>query len=64
MLSAKKIIALSLLEDHALNDITSDLTIPKNTLVTFEINARAEIIFCGAEIILEVFSQLKNPLRK
>jgi nicotinate-nucleotide pyrophosphorylase len=63
MLSAKKIIALSLLEDRALNDITSDLTIPKNTLVTFEINAREEIIFCGAEIISEVFLQLKKSTK-
>lgn len=60
MLTLKKIITAALLEDHALNDITSDLIIPKNTLVTFEINAREEIIFCGAEIILEVFSQLKK----
>ncbi len=63
MPSTKKIITAALLEDRALNDITSDLTIPKNTLVNFEINAREEIIFCGAEIILEVFSQLKKSTK-
>lgn len=56
----KKIITTAILEDRAFHDITSDLTIPKNTLVTFEINTREEIIFCGAEIISEVFSQLKK----
>jgi nicotinate-nucleotide pyrophosphorylase (carboxylating) len=60
MLNTKKLITTALLEDRALADITSDLTIPKNTLVTFEINAREEIIFCGTEIISEVFSQLKK----
>lgn len=59
----EKIITTALLEDRALNDITSDLTIPKNTLVTFEINAREEIIFCGAEIISEVFLQLKKSTK-
>ena len=63
MLTLKKIITTALLEDHALNDITSDLTIPKNALVNFEINAREEIIFCGAEIISEVFLQLKKSTK-
>lgn len=63
MSEPKKIITSALLEDRAFNDITSDLTIPKNTLVNFEINAREEIIFCGAEIISEVFSQLKKSTK-
>jgi nicotinate-nucleotide pyrophosphorylase (carboxylating) len=63
MLTLKKIVTTALLEDRAFDDITSDLTIPKNTLVTFEINAREEIIFCGAEIISEVFLQLKKSTK-
>lgn len=56
----KKIVAAALLEDRALKDITSDLTIAPNRQITFEINAREQIIFCGKEAISEVFSQLKN----
>ena len=58
----KKIIAEALLEDFAFDDITSDLTIPQNRLVAFEINSREQIIFCGKPLIEEVFLQLKkNP---
>ena len=55
-----KIVKIALREDCAFNDATSDLTSPKNSFITFEINAREEIIFCGKEIISEVFSQLQN----
>ena len=55
-----KIVKIALREDCAFSDVTSDLTIPKNSEITFEINAREDIIFCGKDVILEVFSQLKN----
>lgn len=58
--SLKKIIKIALDEDRVFNDVTSDLTIPQNSIITFEINAREEIIFCGKTVILEVFSQLKK----
>ncbi len=59
----KKIVAEALREDCAFDDITSDLTIPKNRLVTFEINPREQIVFCGKSIIEEVFSQLKKSTK-
>jgi nicotinate-nucleotide pyrophosphorylase (carboxylating) len=59
----KKIIETALKEDDVLNDITSDLTIAKNNIVTFEIAAREKIIFCGVDVILEVFSQLKSSAK-
>jgi nicotinate-nucleotide pyrophosphorylase (carboxylating) len=59
-MSLKKIIQNALIEDCALNDITSDLTIPNNAAVSFEIKARRDIVFCGKEIILETFLQLQN----
>ncbi|MBP7710028.1 MAG: carboxylating nicotinate-nucleotide diphosphorylase [Rickettsiales bacterium] len=55
-----KIVANALQEDCAFNDVTSDLTIAKNSLVAFEIKAREEIIFCGKDIVSEVFLQLKK----
>jgi len=59
-MSVKKIIQNALVEDCATNDITSDLTISKNTSISFEINARQDLIFFGKDIILETFAQLKN----
>ncbi len=56
----RKIVKIALEEDCAFDDITSDLTIPQNTILSFEINPREEIIFCGQDVILEVFSQLKK----
>jgi len=55
-----KIIELALQEDEVFNDVTSDLTIAKNTNCNFAINAREDLVFCGREIIKEVFYQLKN----
>lgn len=59
----EKIIKSALIEDGALNDVTSDLTIPKDNLVKFQINSREDIIFCGKNVILEVFSQLKKSAK-
>ena len=56
----KKIIALALTEDRVFNDKTSDLCIEKNASTSFAIVTRETIIFCGKEIILQVFKQLKN----
>jgi len=61
--SLTEIVKIALAEDAAFNDVTSDLTIPKNSEIAFKINAREEIIFCGAEIILEVFLQLKKSAK-
>ena len=51
-----KIISSALLEDEALNDITSDLTIEKNINCNFSINAREKLIFCGKNVVEEVVS--------
>ena len=56
----EQIVKSALIEDRAFNDITSDLTIPQNTNISFEIKPREEIIFCGKEIILAVFAELKK----
>ncbi len=53
-------IAIALKEDAALNDVTSDLTIADDSLLNFQIAPRQDIIFCGCEIITEVFLQLKQ----
>lgn len=58
-----KIISSALLEDEALNDITSDLTIEKNINCNFSINAREKLIFCGKNVVEEVFYQLKNSTK-
>ena len=55
-----KIIELALQEDEVFNDVTSDLTIEKNTNCNFAINAREDLVFCGKKIVEEVFYQLKN----
>lgn len=55
-----KIIKQALKEDDALNDITSNLTIPKNSNLKFSITPREEIVFCGTDVILESFSILKK----
>ncbi len=55
-----KIVENALREDCALEDVTSDLTIPANSQISFEIRSREEIIFCGKEIISEVFAALKK----
>lgn len=59
----QKIIEVALAEDCALDDVTSDLVIAKNSVASFEINAREEIIFCGREIVSEVFATLKNTTK-
>lgn len=59
-MSLKKVIQTALAEDRAYQDVTSDLTIAKTHLSSFEIKPREEIIFCGKDIITEVFLQLKN----
>ncbi|OFW81284.1 MAG: nicotinate-nucleotide diphosphorylase (carboxylating) [Alphaproteobacteria bacterium RIFCSPLOWO2_01_FULL_40_26] len=58
--SLEKIIRIALEEDAVFADVTSDLTITKNTEISFEIKPREEIVFCGREVIAEVFLQLKN----
>ena len=58
-----KIISSALLEDQALNDITSDLTIEKNINCNFLINAREKLVFCGKNVVEEVFYQLKNSTK-
>jgi|APGre2960657423_1045063.scaffolds.fasta_scaffold03777_6 nicotinate-nucleotide pyrophosphorylase (carboxylating) len=56
----KKLIAFALTEDRVFNDKTSDLCLAKNSRTSFVIKTRESIIFCGKEIILEVFKQLKK----
>lgn len=52
------IVENAIAEDHALNDITSDLTISTTYNSNFVINAREDLIFCGTQIIDCVFNQL------
>jgi nicotinate-nucleotide pyrophosphorylase (carboxylating) len=58
-----KIIELTLKEDEAFNDLTSDLTIVEGTKCNFVINAREDLVFCGKKIVEEVFFQLKNSAK-
>ena len=57
------IIKIALKEDGALDDVTSDLTLSAKNQIKFVINSREKIVFCGAEIITEVFSQLKKSAK-
>jgi nicotinate-nucleotide pyrophosphorylase len=58
----EKICCLGLKEDKALNDITSDLTIPNQRNISFQIVAREEIILCGIDVIQLCFDELtKSP---
>lgn len=57
-----KICKNGLLEDDALADITSDLTIKDNSLINFNIASREEIILCGIDVIKFCFNELqKSP---
>ena len=56
----QKIIDLALQEDCAFNDITSDLTIPKNHQISFTIKSREDIILCGIDAIKICFDQLQK----
>lgn len=56
----QKIIQIALVEDEALNDVTSDLTIKNNHKISFAINAREEIILCGIDAIKICFDILKK----
>jgi nicotinate-nucleotide pyrophosphorylase (carboxylating) len=58
-----KIIELTLKEDEAFNDLTSDLTIVEGANCSFAINAREDLVFCGKKIVEEVFFQLKNSAK-
>lgn len=55
-----KIIELALSEDKALNDITSNLTIPANHQISFAIKPREEIVLCGSDAIKICFAILKK----
>ncbi len=55
-----KIVKIALAEDCAISDITSDYVIKSNSYISFEIKAREDIIFCGKEVMSEVFSQLQR----
>ena len=56
----KKIVKAALIEDKAWLDTTSDSTIKKNDEISFSISPRENIIFCGKDIVSEVFKTLKN----
>lgn len=55
-------IKLALKEDIGRGDITSLLTIPKNTQARFQIRAREPMILCGAPIAVNVFRHLSKKL--
>ena len=54
----KKLCALALKEDKAGSDVTSDLTIPENSVISFTITAREKIILYGVEAIHHCFDEL------
>lgn len=58
--SIAEIVKLALKEDDVFHDITTDATISEKAEITFEIAPRQDIIFCGQDVIFEVFSQLKK----
>lgn len=58
--SIAEIVKLALKEDDVFHDITSDLTIDEKAEISFQIAPRQDIIFCGEDIIFEVFAQLKK----
>lgn len=59
----KNIIAIALSEDKALDDVTSDLTMPANHQIKFQINAREEIILCGIESLKIAIDLLKDTTK-
>ncbi len=54
----EKICRAGLKEDKARHDITSDLTIPNHSNISFQISAREEIILCGVDAIRFCFDEL------
>lgn len=59
-LEFEKIINLALVEDCALDDVTSDLTIPQNHQISFAIKPREDIILCGVLAVKICFDLLKK----
>ena len=57
------LIRMSLEEDKAFDDVTSDLTIDPAASIAFKISAREDLIFCGADVINEAFLQLQNSAK-
>ncbi len=55
-----KIINLALQEDHALNDVTSDVTLDDDYEIEFAINTRQNIILSGIDCAKICFDALKN----
>ncbi len=58
-LKIAEIVKVALEEDFALQDITSDLTLSGQELARFIISNREDILFCGKDVVAEVFLQLK-----
>ncbi len=54
-----EIVKIALEEDFALQDVTSDFTLSGLESARFVISNREEILFCGKDVISEVFLQLK-----
>ncbi len=55
-----KITASALIEDGALSDKTSDLVIKDNYIIDFAIKAKEDMVFCGQDIPLIVFNNLRK----
>lgn len=54
----QKIVDEALVEDCAFADVTSDLTLVDDAIISFAINAREEIVVCGLDVIDCVLSNL------
>ena len=54
----QKLIEIALIEDQAIDDVTSDLILDDKDLVSFKINTRQDIILCGVDVIKYCFDYL------
>lgn len=56
----RHLVEIGLMEDKAIYDITSDLVLVNNQLISFKINARQNIVLCGLEVVKYCFDYLRS----
>ncbi len=59
----EKIIADALIEDIGQGDITSDLVIPDDAIITADFVAREDCIICGTPVLEEIFSRYGDYIK-
>jgi nicotinate-nucleotide pyrophosphorylase (carboxylating) len=62
-LTVTKIVSLALDEDLGRGDITTEACVDATALGTAALCAREELVFCGAELVREVFAQVDPRVR-